>query len=164
VKRISLLLIAPLISGTSFSVLAEPENKSENNEASPALIEARKAIDKGNAQWIDAWDKADASLIAGLFAPDGVMLGSNGKFFKSPKQILEHLKPVMEGAGKGVKATVTTVDLWLDGDTAYETGRYSYKFPEKSQPVTEEGRYVTIWKRQTDGSWKIIMDMGVPKN
>ena len=70
----------------------------------------------------------------------------------------------MESAGKGVKTTVTTVDLWLDGDTAYETGKYSYKYQENGQPVTEQGRYVTIWKRQTDGSWKIISDMGVPEN
>jgi ketosteroid isomerase-like protein len=71
----------------------------------------------------------------------------------------------MEGAGKGVKVTVTTVDLWLDEETetAYETGKYSYKYQEKGKPVSEEGRYVTIWQRQGDGSWKIIADMGVPK-
>src|SRR6266403_3491386 len=92
---------------------AEPENKNET-----AVTEARKAIDKGNAQWIEAWDKADASLIAGLFAADGVLLGRNGKSFKGPSQILERMKTVMGAAGKGVKATVTTADLWLIGDTA----------------------------------------------
>ena len=153
-KRVSLLLFA-----TCISVLAQPENKNET-----ALAEVRKAIDKGNAQWIEAWDKADASLIASLFANDGVLLSRNGKFFKGPEQIFQRQKTVMEGAGKGVKATVTTVDLWLDGDLAYETGKYSYKFQEKGQPVTEEGRYVTIWKRQSDGSWKIASDMGVPKS
>ncbi|MEI4927153.1 nuclear transport factor 2 family protein, partial [Klebsiella pneumoniae] len=86
------------------------------------------------------------------------------KFFKGPKEIFERQKEVMEAAGKGVKATVTTVDLWLDGEIAYETGTYSYKYQEKGKPVTEEGRYVTIWKRQSDGSWKIITDMGVPKS
>ena len=128
------------------------------------LSEVRKAIDKGNAQWIEAWDKADASLIAALFANDGVLLGRNGKFFKGPNQVLERMKPLLESAGKGVKATVTTVDLWLDGETAYETGTYSYKYQEAGKPVNEEGRYVTIWKREGDGSWKIAVDMGVPKS
>jgi uncharacterized protein (TIGR02246 family) len=156
-KRVILLLIA-----TSLSALAEQENKPDG--PTTALAEARKAIDNGNAQWVHAWDKGHASLLAGLFAPDGVLLGRNGKVFKGPQQILERQKTAMESAGKGVKATVTTVDLWLDGNTAYETGKYSYKYQEKGQPVTEQGRYVTIWKRQSDGSWKIIMDMGVPKN
>jgi uncharacterized protein (TIGR02246 family) len=155
-KRIvGLLAIAAV---AAVAVASEQENKSD-----PALAEARTAIDKGNAQWIEAWDKADASLIASLFADDGVLLGRNGKFFKGPKQVLEHMKPVMEGAGKGVKSTVTTVDLWLDSGIAYETGTYSYRYQEKGKPVNEEGRYVTIWKRQSGGEWKIIMDMGVPK-
>ena len=158
-KRVIFLLIA-----TGFSVLAEQEKKSESPAPSAALTEARKGIDKGNAQWIEAWDRADATLIASLFADDGVMLGRNGKFFKGPKEILERMKTVMEAAGKGVKATVTTVDLWLDDDIAYETGKYSYTSVEKGQPITDAGRYVTIWHRQSDSSWKIIMDMGVPKN
>ncbi|PYK30392.1 MAG: hypothetical protein DME57_06985 [Verrucomicrobia bacterium] len=155
-KRIAALLIVAI---AALSAAVAQENKNET-----AIAEARKAIDKGNAQWIDAWDKADASLIASLFANDGVLLGRGGKFFKGPKEILEHMKPVLESTGKGAKATVTTVDLWLDGETALETGKYSYQFQEKGKPVTEAGRYVTIWKRQSDGSWKIIMDMGVPKD
>jgi uncharacterized protein (TIGR02246 family) len=158
-KRVIILLIA-----TAFSVLAEPDGKNESPTQSSAIAEARKAIDKGNAQWIEAWDAANASLIAGLFAADGIMLGRTGKSFKGPKEIFERMKTLMEAAGQGVKATVTTVDLWLDGDTAYETGKYSYTSQEKGQPVTDEGRYVTIWKHQSDRSWKIVADMGVPKD
>ena len=161
-NRLILVTIAALIAGFA-SVRAEEEGKASSSTPSAALAEARQAIDKGNAQWAEAWDKADASLLARLFAEDGVLLGRNGKFFKGPQQILERQKAVMEGAGKGVKCTVTTVDVWLDGDTAYETGKYSYKYQEKGKPVSEEGRYVTIWKRQSGGSWKIITDMGIPK-
>ena len=162
-NRLTLVIIAALIARSAFA-RAEQEGKGLSPTPSAALAEARQAIDKGNAQWIEAWDKADASLLARLFAEDGILLGRNGKIFKGPQQIFERQKPVMEGAGKGVKTTVTTVDLWLDGDTAYETGKYSYKYQEKGKPVSEEGRYVTIWKRQSDGSWKIIVDMGVPRD
>jgi uncharacterized protein (TIGR02246 family) len=161
-NRLSLAIIVALVA-SSASARAEQEGKGASPTPSEALKEVRQAIDKGNAQWSEAWDKADASMLARLFAEDGVLLGRNGKFFKGPKQIFERQKAVMEGAGKSVKSTVTTVDLWLDGDTAYETGKYSYKYQEKGKPVSEEGRYVTIWKRQGDGSWKIIVDMGVPK-
>ncbi len=163
-NRISAVIILALIAAFA-SVRAEQEGKSPSPTPPAALAEVRQAIDKGNAQWIEAWEKADASLLSRLFAEDGILLGRNGKIFKGPQQILERQKPVMEGAGKGVKVTVTTVDLWLDEQTktAYETGKYSYKYQEKGKPVSEEGRYVTIWQRQGDGSWKIIADMGVPK-
>src|SRR2546429_1329672 len=107
-NRVIQFLIATFIAVSCLSVPAQPENKIET-----AVAEVRKAIDKGNAQWIEAWDKADASLIASLFASDGVLLSRNGKFFKGPEQIFQRQKTVMESAGNGVKATVTTVDLWL---------------------------------------------------
>jgi uncharacterized protein (TIGR02246 family) len=158
-----ILFIAVALIASSAVTRAEEEGKSPSTTTPAALAEVRQAIDKGNAQWIEAWDKADASLLAQLFAQDGVLLGRNGKIFKGPQQILDRQKPVMEGAGKGVKATVTTVDVWLNGETAYETGKYSYKYQENGKPVIDEGRYVTIWNRQSDGSWKIIVDMGIPK-
>jgi uncharacterized protein (TIGR02246 family) len=161
-NRLTLIIIVALIASLA-AARAEQEGKGPGPTPSAALAEARQAIDKGNAQWIEAWDKADASMLSRLFAEDGILLGRNGKIFKGPQQIFERQKPVMEGAGKGVKSTVTTVDLWLDGETAYEMGKYSYKYQEKGKPVSEEGRYVTIWRRQADSSWKIIVDMGVPK-
>src|SRR3954471_17941321 len=124
-NRITLLVIALFAGAACFSTRAEEQTKSESSAPSAAWVDARKAIDKGNAQWIEAWDKADPSLIASLFAKDGVLLGRNGKFFKGPAQIFERQNKVMQEAGKGVKATVTTVDLWLDGEIAYETGKYS---------------------------------------
>ncbi len=162
-NRLILVIVVALIA-SSAATRAEQEGKGPSPAAAPALAEVRQAIDKGNAQWIEAWEKADALLLSRLFAEDGILLGRNGKIFKGPQQIFERQKAVMEGAGKGVKSTVTTVDVWLDGETAYETGKYSYKYQEKGKPVNEEGRYVTVWKRQSDGSWKIIMDMGVPKD
>jgi len=129
-----------------------------------ALAEARRAIEKGNAQWVEAWAKGDPSMIASLFADDGVLLARNGKLIKGRQSILERQKTAMAGVDPGVKVTVTTVDVWLDGDTAYETGKYKYEYKEKGKPAIDEGRYVTMWKRQQDGSWKLVMDVGVPQD
>ena len=111
----------------------------------------------------EGWAKGDAAMVAAIFADDGVQLAGSGKIFKGPQQIGERQKAAMQGADPGVIVTVITVNVWLDGDTAYETGKYKYEYKEKGKPGTEEGRYVTVWKRQKDGSWKLSMDMGVPQ-
>jgi uncharacterized protein (TIGR02246 family) len=127
------------------------------------LEEARRAIDKGNAQWSEAWAKREPAMIASLFAEDGVLLLGSGKMIKGPAQIAERQKAAMMGADPGVKVTVTTMNVWLDGDTAYESGRYKYEYTEKGKPGVDEGRYITAWKHQKDGSWKLVMDVGFPK-
>jgi uncharacterized protein (TIGR02246 family) len=132
--------------------------------ASETLADVRQAIDKGNAQWSEGWAKGDAAMVASIFADDGVQLAGSGKIVKGRQQIMERQKAAMQGADPGVKVTVTTVNVWLDGDTAYETGKYKYEYTEKGKPGVDEGRYVTIWKRQKDGSWKLTMDMGVPQD
>ena len=131
--------------------------------ADAALEAVKNAIAKGNAQWSEGWAKRDSALVASLFAEDGVQLSGTGKIIKGPAAIAERQKVGMMGADPGVKVTVTTMNVWLDGDTAYETGRYKYEYTEKGKPGIDEGRYVTTWKRQKDGSWKLTMDVGLPK-
>ena len=52
-------------------------------------------------------------------------------------------------------------EMSRSGDLGYTFGTYERK---KNGPdgklVTQTGKYMTIWKRQKDGAWKVIADMG----
>ncbi|HMF56340.1 MAG TPA: SgcJ/EcaC family oxidoreductase [Pyrinomonadaceae bacterium] len=154
--------------GVAVMVVSVVFGRTQNQTAVPsgteALADVRRAIDSGNRQWIEGWRKGDAAMVAAIFADDGVQLSSNGKVFKGRQQIMERQRAAMQSVDPGVKVTVTTVNVWLDGDTAYETGKYKYEYTEKGKAATDEGRYVTVWKRQRDGSWKLSMDMAVPQD
>ncbi|MGZ4778271.1 MAG: YybH family protein [Thermoanaerobaculia bacterium] len=139
----------------AFPALAQPKPHT--------LDDVRRAIDAGNKQWSDGWLKRDASMVAAIFAPDGVQLTMSGKVIKGPADIRERQRVAMESVDPGVKVTVTTTNVWLDGDTAYETGTYKYEYVEKGKPSVDTGRYVTTWQYQKDGTWKLTMDMAVPK-
>ena len=47
------------------------------------------------------------------------------------------------------------------GVTSTGTDRISLNGPD-GKSLTEEGRGVTIWKKQTDGSWKCVLDVMSP--
>jgi uncharacterized protein (TIGR02246 family) len=159
-------LAAVIFSITVISIAAQTKNQTKPASAASAdvLAEAKRAIDKGNAQWCEAWEKGDPSMVAELFTEDGKILSSSGAVIKGHKQILERQKAVMQALGKGVKVTATTTKVWLDGDTAYESGKYSYTYQENGKTTVDTGKYVTMWKRQKNGSWKLFMDMAVPEN
>ncbi len=127
------------------------------------LAEAKAAIDKGNTQWSEGWKKGDATLVADVFEKGGIQLSASGKIIRGRQHIAERQKAAMAGVDPGVIVTVTTTKIWLDGNTAYESGKYKYEYTEKGKPAKDEGLYVTIWKRQANGSWKLAMDMGVPQ-
>src|SRR4030095_12796597 len=128
-------------------------NHTVKSPAADTLENVKRAIDKGNAQWSEGWAKSDSNMVAAIFAEDGVWLVGGGVLVKGGEQIATRLKTAMQDLDPGVKVIVTTTDVWLDGDTAYETGKYQYIYTEKGKAGTYQGRYVTCWKRQTGGSW-----------
>ena len=128
------------------------------------MTKVRRAIDAGNAVWVEAWAKGDATMLPGTFTTDGKELVAGGKVFKGHKQILALMSETMRKRGGKAKLTVTTTDVWLDLNTAYETGTAVYEFTVDGQPQTLERRYFTIWKRQSKrGAWKIHSNTGVAK-
>ena len=49
--------------------------------------------------------------------------------------------------------------LLSSGDLAVETGWYYFKGKLGGQAVEDRGRYINVWQRQADGSWKVVRDM-----
>lgn len=51
-------------------------------------------------------------------------------------------------------------DISLDGDMGYTTGPLIYEDVTGKRPP-RHGMYFSVWQKQTDGSWKVAIDMGV---
>jgi ketosteroid isomerase-like protein len=62
-------------------------------------------------------------------------------------------------ATPGFKLTWTPDYAKVFGDVGVTSGRYRN---EVSGKLTDSGRYVTVWSRQKDGSWKWSWDKGTP--
>jgi ketosteroid isomerase-like protein len=61
--------------------------------------------------------------------------------------------------GKITEADFTTDEVAVDGNVAYESGSNMVTV-DGPTPLTFRGRYVTIWRRQPDGSWQVFRDIG----
>jgi len=76
--------------------------------------------------------------------------------------------PFREGWAKGFADpnwSITLAPLYAEAahsaDLGYTTG--SFEIHDKSSdgtPVMRKGSYVTIWRKQPDGTWKVALDMG----
>lgn len=54
-------------------------------------------------------------------------------------------------------------DVAASGDIGYTLGSYTMSAPDSTGVKQEStGNYVSIWKRQADGSWKFVFDTGHP--
>ena len=59
------------------------------------------------------------------------------------------------------RSTATAAEVSKAGDLAYTQGVYTLIVTDRKtkKPVTEKGTYVTVYKKQADGSWKAVADM-----
>ena len=64
---------------------------------------------------------------------------------------------------KNNQLTWTPVDagISISGDLGWTSGTYEFRSKDRDGKVkVEYGKYTSIWKKQPDGNWKIVLDMG----
>jgi ketosteroid isomerase-like protein len=94
-------------------------------------------------------------------APDVAFLDTDPRKFRGDEAVRERM-----GTDKpGVKLTwsASFTDVSNDGTLGYNYGRYESRRPgPDGQEVVRTGWFLTIWKRQPDGTWRYVMDNGTP--
>jgi ketosteroid isomerase-like protein len=128
--------------------------------ASPkGLAEADRAAIRAVADSVEALFAAHRfeDGVALNFAEDAMTLQPNGPAVSGRAAIVGVLKsfpPFSE-----FKTEIQLLDG--AGDVAYVHGTYSMAMtmPGDTAPTRDVGKYLEIWRRQGDGSWKVIRDM-----
>ena len=48
------------------------------------------------------------------------------------------------------------------GDLGFTTGPWEFKDDIKDEKPSGCGHFVTLWKKQLDGTWRFVLDLGIP--
>ncbi len=112
-------------------------------------METRQAIEKLNAEFVDAYNRGDIAEIATGYTEDSAVLAPNQPTVRGRQAIETLFKGMIEEIGG--TASIESVEVTDSGDLAYQWATYSLEGREQS----DTGKFVEIYKRQPDGSWKI---------
>jgi len=122
-----------------------------------------KAIRDSETAWAKEFAAKDMDKIVAHYADDGVVLLSNAPTMVGKDAIRAGMKDAV--TDPKFSLDLKTVKVEVSGDLAYSQGTYSVMAPDpKTKKVmAEAGRYVEVYKKQPDGSWKIIQDINSPE-
>jgi uncharacterized protein (TIGR02246 family) len=116
----------------------------------------RQAIEQANTRFEQAVQSGDSAAIVANYADDAMMMMGGAAAWRGRSEIAANAPKAFQSAT--VKLTTGSVDV--GGDYAIETGTYDLTAtPPGGKPVTDKGKYITVWKKQPDGSWKIYRDI-----
>ena len=120
------------------------------------------AIRAAVVEWSAAAQAKDPVKFAAFYAEDATVMLAGTSDLSGINQIREGLTGMMKDPNFSLSFSPDKVVVARAGDFAYETGTYTMSMSDpKKKPVVEQGRYVTVWRKQPDGSWKVVVDAPV---
>ena len=109
------------------------------------------------SRFMNAFNAGNAATVSSLYADDAVFLVANAPIARGPAEIstafnsfMTSMHPVLNFSADRI---VQSCDL------AYEYGHYTMQVtPTGGSAQSDQGNYVTVWRRQPNGDWKIVAD------
>ena len=131
-----------------------PADSARMAELQAELIEADRAFaasvrDHGLGAWLST------------FTPSGMMI-SDGTVHAGQEGIRQAVLPWFADSLFAFTWEPTFSAVSRSGDLGYTVGSYEVTAEGDAGPVTGTGTYLTVWRRQPDGTWKVEADIGNP--
>jgi len=125
--------------------------------AQEETVTGRDLLIKLEAEFAQAVAEHGHDAFVTYFAEDGVELDDGGGI--STREDIKKQGPWPEGTS--LTWTPVKADMAASGDLGYTYGNYVFKSKNKEgKIVTSHGKYMSVWKKQKDGAWKVVVDMG----
>jgi len=133
---------------------AKDGNATEPMADTGAVTDAIKADEKA---WNEQFKAKDLEKLVGHYASDATAV-----FPGAAAVTGDGVRKAYEAALKDPNFTVSFASDKIDasGDLAYSRGHFTEKHSDATtnKPVSTSGSYITVYKKQDDGSWKAVED------
>ena len=112
-----------------------------------------------------AWTAKDPDKILALYADDATLMLPNAPVMSGKAAMTPLLKGALGDPNFALTIQNTSVEASKAGDLGFVRGSYvvHQSDPKTKKAMMEKGNYVIVYKKQADGSWKIVADTAIPE-
>jgi uncharacterized protein (TIGR02246 family) len=138
----------------------------------PVVVVAFVAVSAGAVDSADVIKQADlafceATRTRGLegwmsFFADDAVLVQHQPPVHGREALRVHYQGLFAQKDLDFRWTPQHAELFRAGTLGYTSGRYTMSFSREGKQVTRTGSYLTVWKKGSDGEWKVLSDFGSP--
>lgn len=117
--------------------------------------EVRKGIEAMVAKFAEDLVKGDAAAASMVYSEDATVCPPNSPVLKGRQAFQNWFASSLQMGLKVTGAKFVIESVEGSGDMAYETGMYYEQFEMGGKAMADTGKYVAVWKKLADGSWKV---------
>ncbi len=136
-------------------------------QAPPAMPDTRAsdeaAIRAAEAAMAKTAAPMDPAGMVSFYTDDVVGLSADSPLVQGKENMLKVFDEMAKRGNPRISWTPAKIEVARSGDLAYSWGTGEYTVADaKGKDTTNPVKYVSIWKKQPDGAWKIAVDSMLP--
>jgi uncharacterized protein (TIGR02246 family) len=118
------------------------------------------AIKADEKKWNEEFKAKDQEALVAHYADDAYFVAPGMKPASGSTEIRKAYSDGLHDKNFEISFASDKVDASASGDLAYARGHFSEKYtdPKTGKVMSHSGSYVTVYKKQQDGSWKAVED------
>lgn len=119
-----------------------------------------ESVRAADQEWMRVFSALDLDRSVAMCAEDGSVLAPNAPIAVGHDAIRKLFSVFFGLPSLKIAWHVGGAEVAHSGDMAYTTGVYEMAWNDPSgKPMSDHGKYVTVWKKQRDGAWKVKLDI-----
>ena len=117
------------------------------------------AIRQADTEWAKAAQTKQVDAWMAFYSDDATVLPPNDQSATSKGTIRKSISDLLSLPDLSISWEPAKVKVARSGDLAYSYGVYQLTFAgPDGKPVRDRGKYLEVWQKQKDGSWKCAVD------
>ncbi len=121
--------------------------------------DAAEAVRAADSAWLKAFTDRDLEGVVTAVDPSGYILPPNAPIVTGEEGTRAMISEMFAMPGLSFSWDATRVAVAESGDLGYTAGTYEMTFNDaEGNPVSDRGKFVTVWRKHADGSWKVLED------
>ncbi|WP_309661486.1 SgcJ/EcaC family oxidoreductase [Sphingomonas sp.] len=160
----TLFLATFLLSSLPLAACNKPASQADGTAATAtAAATAAAAVKAVEAEMLAAFATKDAAKLISQYASDAV-LALPGRTVKGTEEITKAYTQDLADPAFSLAFVNDKTDVAASADLAYTSGTFNVSSTNPQTKAVEKvaGTYVTVFRKQADGSWKAVADIATP--
>jgi ketosteroid isomerase-like protein len=119
---------------------------------------SEQAVKDADVAWSKAAEGHDLINVLAYYAGDAVVMPAHEAMLTNKADMLKSWTALLD-KNNSISWKPVWVESAKSGDLVYVVGTYMRTMKVgKGKPVTDRGKYLEVWKKQDDGTWKVEAD------